>query len=102
MTDIPQWAWEMARRLRDEEQERTPSLCPMDRAFAAYILAHEEPPVDPLLIEARKLASVDGDHPLWIERLNSGQADDDYRVVTALKGIRRGIEIAALSKAEKP
>lgn len=64
--DIPQWAKERATKMCnaevrsdgysgtrrvDDYWRRFPSF----RAFARYIAAHEEPPVDPLLIEAREM-----------------------------------------------
>lgn len=63
MSDIPDWAKERARELVNArcvmDTYPTGSVAPHNPAiyaFAQYIAEHEEPPVDPLLIEAQNLA----------------------------------------------
>lgn len=46
---VPQWAMTRALQLRDEAVPHTPAdRTAMLYAFASYIAAHEQPPVDPL------------------------------------------------------
>jgi len=70
------------------------------RAFARYIAAHEEAPVDPLLIEAREIAAMaaerDGGKRIATspEAYRSGERDDEPGVLDVIEGIKRGIELA--------
>ena len=86
MDDIPDWAWDRAKRMIDGQPNTGPgwakSLAPIGavRAFARYIAEHEEPPVDPLLIEAEQIVDK---HTYTHDGLR-------YAVAEAL---RRGIEI---------
>lgn len=90
----PQWAWEKAHKLLAEAGGKWgPSAA---RAFARYIAEHEEPPVDPLLIEAREVCarhfedSHQGAHGV---SYRYGTWDDMDTVQIALAAIKRGIEI---------
>lgn len=67
--------------------------------FADMIAKHEEPPVDPLLLEAREIAAEEGWTPAYRENILSGYLDDSPCVKFTLKGLRRGIE---LGKAGEP
>ncbi len=97
--DIPQWAKERACELIDNEHpswwKYTPVATSPDlRAFARYIAAHEEEPVDPDREEA--LALVLGE-PLGrtdnqIAAIKNGQAGE-CRVALALAAIKRGREL---------
>lgn len=71
-------------------------------ALARYIAAHEEPPVDPLLIEARELVARTN-HDQWpdspwhlneAQELRSGGRDFTLVLQAAHNGLRRGIELA--------
>lgn len=86
---IPQWAKERACELANAE-----SLSVAGRiwgmtdtavvAFARYIAAHEEPPVDPLVEEAQRIADFN--------RINLSAQP---RVEDALlRALRRGMELA--------
>ncbi len=89
--DIPEWAMERAFALANADVVPTTDLSTWTAAitaFAAYIAAHEEPPVDPLLIEAREILRHYG-----YER--TGTAEEGL----ALAGIRRGIELAKAGEA---
>lgn len=60
--------------------------------FARYIAAHEEPPVDPLLIEARKICALT--RQTYDKGFLSGEYDDSStEIPVALAALRRGIEI---------
>lgn len=61
-------------------------------AFARYIAEHEEPPVDPLLVEARQIAAPD--YGTGSEKIIRGERDNCSGVKIALQALRRGIEIA--------
>jgi hypothetical protein len=94
MADIPQWAKERAIELADaEDWEKVPALA---TAFARYIAEHEDPPVDPLLIEAREICALDCEKFRLLSsagnyRRGVNDKGDTLRVViTALK---RGIEL---------
>jgi hypothetical protein len=112
MSDIPEWAVKRANDLTSEAM-KDGSWLPIgghaSAAFARYIAEHEEPPVDPLLIEARKLFAEDHRnglialaHPLGSCILKSGAGEDlilegnyDHRreVSRYLAALRRGIEL---------
>ena len=96
---VPDWALERAKELHRAAGGAT---TPMAHAFARYIAAHEEAPVDPLLIEAREIVAV------WLENnpnkafrdkwtpenTRKGKLDDDATVAQALAALKRGIELA--------
>jgi hypothetical protein len=98
--EIPQWAKVRAEALvteRVDEEHYYSDSCGACAALAAYIAAHEEEPVDPLLIEARQLAArcarERGD-PQNEEWCLGGGADDAPVVQVALAALRRGMELA--------
>jgi len=114
MSDIPEWAVKRATDLTNEAM-RDGSWLPIgghaSAAFARYIAEHEEPPVDPLLIEAREI--VKAHHSFmpkhWvgfqvIDGANGGLGDDQTAPVAnavsiALAALKRGMELA---REEKP
>ena len=67
------------------------------RAFAAYIAKNEQKPVDPLLLEARKIVadvnSAKG-HAIYVRVIMAGGWDHKLEVVATLAGLRRGKELA--------
>lgn len=91
---VPEWA--IARALEELGVGGQP-VCHVVHGFARYIAEHEEPPVDPMLVEARKVAARAyqncRDHDMAKLALN-GDLDGKYEVVCALEGLRRGIELA--------
>lgn len=103
MTDIPEWAKERVRVLTNAEGGPSNKWITCHRnAFARYIAEHEEPPVDPLLIEAREMAAkvaFDKDWFVHGESIQSGQRDDHSDVQIALAALKRGMELA---REEKP
>lgn len=87
-TDIPQWALDRVYELTGFGSSW--------KAFARYIAQHEQPPVDPLLLEAREIAAEVYERqslPEFAGRLRDGFNDDDEATLSALAGLRRGIEI---------
>ena len=67
-------------------------------AFARYIAEHEQPPVDPLLVEARRIVAETWRRvgsKSYADRVEEGLCDDGIYVPIALTAIRRGIEIGA-------
>jgi hypothetical protein len=98
--EIPQWAEDRALELarldgagRGQGRYDGHYYADMHKAFARYIAEHEEPPVDPLLIEARKLASELSKDAGSFDFI-SGRFDDWYAVRAALAALRRGMELA--------
>ena len=110
----PQWAKE---RALEEVRKVAPNHCyrvedvhttyaPHLIAFARYIAEHEEPPVDSLLIEARRIAydirkktlttELDG-HKTVAANILVGNYDDHQLVVASLTALRRGIELGKQS-----
>lgn len=87
----PAWAVERAKQLHRDEGG---AVVPMVRAFARYIAEHEEAPVDPVVLEARNLASDLG----WYQanslgQLHSGAFDNTTTQQGLIAAIRRGIEL---------
>lgn len=113
MTDeIPQWALERAAELANKEggevgaasDAYTPDelACTyIGRTFARYIAQHEQPPVDPLLIEAREIAAKDAqtDFPEFANNIRDGECDDCAEIVLVLTALRRGIELGKAGAA---
>lgn len=67
------------------------------RVGAALIAQHEEPPVDPLLPEARKIVADRYTAQGWdnsAELVLSGKFDGHCDVTTALAALKRGVELA--------
>lgn len=103
--EIPQWAQDKAQRLTADEIDETSGLGAglhhAMTAFARYIAGHEEPPVDPLLIEAREIcASRDGVDAVQARSYRDGRHDAGGAVDTALAALRRGIELAGRKAGE--
>ncbi len=94
MTDeIPQWAKERANLLGSRGV--LVSSFPMRDAFARYISEHEQPPVDPLLIEARAILSSESWRGI---DLSGGRYDQSAEMTQVLAALRRGIEIGEARK----
>jgi hypothetical protein len=104
--DYPDWAIERAFRLSGYDhakaaEYRNGSLVNGSAYFAAlirHVLEHEEPPVDPLLIEAREIAAENAGklrHPA-VSAIRAGHKDDDltFGVSLALQALRRGMKLA--------
>ena len=97
MGEIPEWALEKARQITADPRHVD---CLAVYALARYIAEHEEPPVDPLMDEARRIAAeamlctfpdVGQD---TLARIRSG-VEDDYACVSAARiALRRGMELA--------
>lgn len=96
MGDIPDWAIEKATKLRDDGYDREETSL---ATFARYITAHEEPPVDPLVLEAREIVAG-----TW-EKRGSSIAAGQYRsgmydacggpsMQIAMACLKRGMELA--------
>jgi hypothetical protein len=101
MTD--QWAYDRVRKIVDAQtkpgwhDEHTPSG--VAHAFARYVSEHESAPVDPLLIEARKLLA-DYAPPEWSrEEIEAGCCDEQPGAVQLLSALRRGVEIGKAGAA---
>jgi hypothetical protein len=93
--DIPQWAKDRACEIAKASGVTPGGARDADfawgRAFARYIAEHEEPPVDPLLVEAREIAAKA--RPDYAEGYLSGGYDtSSTEIRTALLALRRGIE----------
>lgn len=78
----------------------THSLHPAVKAFARYIAAHEDEPVDPCVEAGRKLVAETQhnfpDSPWHITEAAetiAGNRDCSLVVMAAIEGVRRGIEI---------
>lgn len=97
----PEWAFARANELAvkygmEDEKGRVfdgPYTRPLQVAFARYIAEHEEPPFDPLLIEAREIAATH--RSAWADEFRSGKYDEtSTEIPVALTALRRGIELA--------
>ena len=99
MTDIPDWAFNRLGELSAQEAgiDGDPAHVQTQRAFARYIAEHEEPPVDPLLIEAREICAAqseeEGGNVSWAREVRCGELDDCDEVICTLRGLKRGIEL---------
>lgn len=71
-------------------------------AFARYIAAHEEPPVDPLLNEARKLIAESNVFRTnnQMQAILDGHAGT-LQVSIALAALRRGIELCSKGDTDR-
>jgi hypothetical protein len=58
-------------------------------------------PVDPLLVEARRLCADADQLGLWGKQALAGKKDDDFVVQTVLSALRRGMELAQQSGEAK-
>ena len=104
MGDIPEWAFKRVCELTNKDGSRyepdnfkwlTPSSArsySIGEAFARYIAAHEEEPVDPLLIEAREIAAEN--QPGYADGFIRGDWDGHSSMQALLRALKRGIEIA--------
>jgi len=67
------------------------------RALCDMIAKYEQEPVDPLLLEARKLVSENSrqaGHGPWADECLAGEHDTSRSVVVVLAALRRGMELA--------
>lgn len=96
MKGIPQWAKERVVELTNADGEEPLSLGIMEYrhalAFARYIAAHEEPPVDPLHQIAREIVAAH--YPEHGPEVLEGGYDSSRRITVAEAALRRGIELA--------
>ena len=85
----PQWAFYRVAELSED--------APTYRvAFAHYIAQHEQPPVDPLLVEARAIVAAycrDAGLESWAASVEAGSGDEGHDVSLVLAALRRGVEI---------
>lgn len=96
MTDeIPQWAWERLRELMGYKQDTEFRHWRGFDNLARYIVAHEQPPVDPLLVEAREIAATCDLSGManWRKFCRAGHYDGGSEVSIALAALKRGIEL---------
>lgn len=103
MTGIPEWAFERAVKLTNAIaglESYTAYTCRahnVGQAFARYIAEHEQPPADPLRIEAREILAreyEEGGMPEAAQHTREGVWKVVGRVEDILAGLRRGIELA--------
>ena len=106
--EIPQWARERAAELANKESDDAcftaayVAAAYLGEAFARYIAQHEEPPVDPLLIEAREIVAkfYEGNGgPISSENFRAGKLDTTPLARVTLEGLRRGIELGKAGAA---
>ncbi len=102
--EIPMWAKERACELANAEDHRmSPPVAaawkvsdrgyPTLTALARYIATHEQPPIDPLLVEAREIALEHDngrDDILVADDYRNGRRDFTSPVLCALVGLKRG------------
>ncbi len=106
---VPRWAIDRAAALTAEASDGDTfnadyiyhnigsGAFPIFTAFAAYIAAHEEPPIDPLLIEARRIVSCakSGRYsPSEEKAIDEGRYDNQEPIQVALTCLKRGMELA--------
>ena len=104
MNDIPEWASERAQALAKDETLHE-GYTRTHRAFARYIAEHEEPPVDPLLLEARELCArqaegdLGGNYGLYdAQGHREGKWDDTFQIDLVKAALKRGMELARKAK----
>jgi len=100
----PDWAIERAEELHILERAKADARNTIEihvHAFARYIAAHEEAPVDPLLIEAREICAQyweRGGNPvardIARDYRNGIHDEDDERLTPVLAALKRGLELA--------
>jgi hypothetical protein len=97
MSKAPGWAVERADQLASavcqELGDIVTNTTTWRVAFARYIASKEEPPVDPLLIEARKIAASQWEDRT-ATRFIAGDYDETDGVKAILAALRRGMELA--------
>lgn len=114
MSHIPEWAIKVAaercnegnnKPLGAEQWQRHVSFNELARTIAK----HEEPPVDPLLVEARDIVArqyqaglryvsfQNGDGDVCARNIRSGMEDKGAFVQTVLTALRRGVELGKSS-----
>lgn len=115
--DIPEWAvGEVLKRCSISPDQKRFSLwrdgtyAKAVKLFAAHIAEYEEPPVDPLLVEARKIAAEaveeaaadKGSTWRWVkpEEYRNGGKDHEPGVKAIITALKRGIELAKLGEAQ--
>lgn len=93
--NVPEWARERAAVLMRADRGDSRLWWAYQTAFARYIAAHEEPPVDPLRKEAKRLVLADGTARTarQTDAIKSGNAGHD-KIELALAALRRGMELA--------
>lgn len=105
---VPEWALERAVDLYHREPIFSSDIAVIYKhALARYIAEHEEPPVDPLVIEAREAFKeygptrytgtdclMPGNAPARVETILRGEGDDYWEMRVVLAALRRGIELA--------
>lgn len=100
---IPEWAIEKARELMlsaSDDAAISPERGGMwHAAFARYIAAHEQPPVDPVEQAANQIADQFAESEPCPEQ-SIGWLWDDRRAV-ALAALRRGMELATPPTGEQ-
>ena len=91
--DIPQWALERAAELANKEAGDACFTAAymaglyLGEAFARYIAQHEEPPVDPVLKDAREIAAKHYERLQCFDQARSGMSLRDYFAGQALTGL---------------
>jgi hypothetical protein len=92
--DAPDWAVERVRQIDDGNHIH------LRNAFARYIAAHEEAPVDPDLLLAREICALNCQvrYPAQAHEYRRGRADESDYVAVAIDGIRHGRELAEAGK----
>lgn len=107
--EVPDWAKQRACELANAvkiERAENPHWHPSEFgdgaasplvAFARYIASKEEPPVDPLLIEAREIAARYCEDNCGLKSdaqvIRSGHADRWAYTTVALAALKRGVEL---------
>ncbi len=102
MGEIPQWALEKARKLSEAETRSTwrdASCYASGPAFARYIAAHEQPPVDPL--RAALDETYDAVLPYRRDFGNEGELRDRFVVELRAALQRRGIELSSKGDSDR-
>lgn len=79
--------------VRSDAKEKVPYACALMQ-LASYIAKYEQPPVDPMVLEARRIVECSVRWSPQTDRdLASGKNDDTPEIKIALAALRRGIEI---------
>ncbi|MXO67759.1 hypothetical protein GRI72_02790 [Altererythrobacter marinus] len=113
--EIEQWAAERVCQIVNEDGSTYKPECFLEegallsysigKAFARYIMEHEEPPVDPLLLEAREICAraFEQDDSFsakqFAQSVRNGDVDDVGAMKATRDALRRGFE---LGKAGEP